>query len=262
MITFSRDAGLAVGLAAVGEPGLRISSFASANASEQVARKESVRRGLFMGMMVDSIGHRMVWERIRLRLTIEATSLRPLAVHDGFRGELGGINNDVFHLLAFPRVGDVNEVVFRLNDRGIAELLLRLVFKNERGFPNLAVFAHGEIQRAAASGGVVVNEQVAAVGERDGVGAGVGIGQVGERNFAPGLAGVFGGDLEDFALLRATHGLQLVAAEEEKARLDGSDLQTVVQQLGAAPGFAEVGSALEVDGPRAGLRVGLVARGA
>ena len=36
--------------------------------------------------------------------------------------------------------------------------------------------------------------------------------------------------------------------------------EIVVQQFGAGPCFAEIGRALKVDGPRAGLRVGLVAR--
>lgn len=68
--------------------------------------------------------------------------------------------------------------------------------------------------------------------------------------------------MEDFAILRATNGLQFIAAKEEDAWLDGPDLQTIVQQLRACPCLAEVGGALEVNGPSAGLGVGLVARGA
>ena len=176
--------------------------------------------------------------------------------------ELRGIEHDVFYLRPLPGVGDMNEAVIGLYDSGIAELPFRRVFKDQRGFPGLAVLAHSEIQRTASAGGVVVDEQMTAIGKGDRVGAGVGIWQVGEGNLAPGLASVFGGDLEDFALTRAAHGLKLVAAEEENAWLDGADLQTIVQQLRAAPGFAEIGGALEVDGPGAGLRVRLVARGA
>jgi hypothetical protein len=176
--------------------------------------------------------------------------------------ELRGIDHDMFYLLALPSVSDVDEAVLGLDDRGIAEFLLRLIFKDQRGFPGLAVLAHGEVQRAPAFGSVVVNEQVTTISERDGVGAGVGIWQIGERNITPGLTGIVGGDLEDLTLTRSAHGLKLVAAEEENAWLDGADLQTIVQQLRAAPGFAEIGGALEVDGPGAGLRVGLVARGA
>ena len=154
--------------------------------------------------------------------------------------ELRGIEHDVFYLRPLPGVGDMNEAVIGLYDSGIAELPFRRVFKDQRGFPGLAVLAHSEIQRTASAGGVVVDEQMTAIGKGDRVGAGVGIWQVGEGNLAPGLASVFGGDLEDFALTRAPHGLKLVAAEEENARLDGADLQTIVKRLCAAPCFAQI----------------------
>ena len=117
-------------------------------------------------MIVDSIGNRICWV-VRIRVPLESTSLRPLAVHDGLRGELRGINDDVFHLLALPGVGDVDEAVLRLDDGWVAEFLLRLVFKDQRGFPGLAVLAHGEVQWAAALGGVIVDEQMTAIGERE-----------------------------------------------------------------------------------------------
>ncbi len=65
--------------------------------------------------------------------------------------------------------------------------------------------------------------------------------------------------MEDFTLFRAAHGLEFIATEKKNTRLDGSDFQTIVQQLRARPGFAEIGGALEVDGPGAWLGVGLVA---
>ncbi len=164
------------------------------------------------------------------------------------------------NLLALPSVGDVDEAILGLDDRGIAELLLWLVFKDQRGFPGLTVLAHGEVERAATFGGVVVDQQMSAVSERDGIGAGVWIWQIGERNLAPGFACIVGVDLKNFPLLGAANGLQFVAAEEENAWLDGSDLQSIVQQLGARPGLAEIGGALEINGPRARLRISLVAR--
>lgn len=94
--------------------------------------------------------------------------------------ELRGIEHDVFYLRPLPSVGDVDEAVFGLDDSGIAELPFRRVFKDHRGFPGLAVLAHGEVQRTAAFGGVVVDEQMTTIGECHGVGAGVGIWQIGE----------------------------------------------------------------------------------
>lgn len=81
----------------------------------------------------------------------------------------------MFHLRPFPGVGDVDKAVLGLDDGGIAELFLRLVFKDQCRFPGLAILAHGEVQRAAAFRGVVVDEQMTAIGERDGIRAGVGV---------------------------------------------------------------------------------------
>ena len=187
-------------------------------------------------------------------------SMRPLAVHHGFGGHLGGIDNEMLHLLALPGVGDVDESIAGLDDGRIAEFLLRLVFENQCGFPCFAIFADGEVQRAAAFGGVVVNEEVAAVMKGDGIGAGVWIGQCGEGDIAPGFASVVGGDLEDLLLACAAHGLEFIATEVEDTRLNGADGKTVVQQFGAAPRFTKIAGALEVDGPRAGFGIGLVAR--
>ena len=114
----------------------------------------------------------------RLRLPTEASSLRPLTVHEGFRDQLRRINDDMPHLLAFPSVGDVDESVLSLNDRGITELLFRLVFKQQRGFPGLAILAHREIERTAAFGSVIVDKQMTTIRERKGVCAGVRIRQV------------------------------------------------------------------------------------
>ena len=59
--------------------------------------------------------------------------------------ELRGIEHDVFYLRPLPSVGDVNEAILGLDDSGIAELPFRRVFKDQRGFPGLAVLAHGEV---------------------------------------------------------------------------------------------------------------------
>ncbi len=86
----------------------------------------------------------------------------------------------MFHLLALPSVGDVYEAVLGLNDSGIAKFFFWRVLKHQGSFPGLAILAHGEVQRAATFGGVVVDEQMTTIGKRDGVGAGVRVWQFGE----------------------------------------------------------------------------------
>ena len=49
---------------------------------------------------------------------------------------------------------------------------------------------------------VIVDQQVAAVGQREGIDARIRIGQIGERHAAPGLAAVGGPDFEDPPLPR------------------------------------------------------------
>lgn len=53
---------------------------------------------------------------------------------DGFRG----IEDDVTHALTLPGVGDVDESVGGLNDRGVA-VFARFAFEDQRGLPVFAV---------------------------------------------------------------------------------------------------------------------------
>ena len=110
-------------------------------------------------------------------------------------------------LLPLPGVGDVEQAVGRLDDRRVA-VFSRLAFQHQGGGPLLPVFRHREVERTAAKAGVVVNQQMGAVAQRDGIGSGVGVGQAGERQFRPGEAVVRRGGGEDRAAGLADGGLE------------------------------------------------------
>src|SRR4051812_41725920 len=69
--------------------------------------------------------------------------------------ELRWIYDCVFNPLAFPGVGDVDQPIASLDDSRIRELFVGFVFQDERGFPVLAIFRNGDVQRAAAFGAVI-----------------------------------------------------------------------------------------------------------
>ena len=178
-----------------------------------------------------------------------------MAIDDGAEGEFFGIDDHVFYFLAFPGVGHVDEAVSGLDDGGVA-VLAGLVFKDVGGLPGGAVFGGGEVERGAfaapfawGAGDVIVDDEVGAVGEGDGVGAAVVVGEGAEGDISPGFAAVVTADLKHAVLPGAAEGEQFVAAQEEDAGLDGLDLFAIVQRRGALPGFAEVAGALEVSGP-------------
>lgn len=89
--------------------------------------------------------------------------------------------------LPVPGVGHVEFAGFALNDRGI-RVLARLIFQGVEDFEVFAIGADGEIERSSALGGVVVDEDDAAVSESYGVDAGVGVGEVGGMGLRPGEA--------------------------------------------------------------------------
>lgn len=76
-------------------------------------------------------------------------SLRPqqCSARERFQLKLCGINYHVFDLLAPPSVGDVNQTVARLNDRGIGKTIRRagFVFDHHRGEPFFAVLGDSEV---------------------------------------------------------------------------------------------------------------------
>ena len=109
--------------------------------------------------------------------------LRPHAIlhRDGF--QRGGIEHHVLDPLAMPRVNDVHPPCSCSDHRGIGELLSGLVevVQHQRRLPLLTIAAHRDVQDAAApgsharlfAGGVVVNEQEAAVFQGHGVDPGI-----------------------------------------------------------------------------------------
>ena len=74
-----------------------------------------------------------------------------------------------------------------MNDGGIG-VFAGLVFEGVEDSEVVAVGADGEIERCAALGGVVVDEDDASIAEADGIDAGVGVGQVGGMGLRPGEA--------------------------------------------------------------------------
>lgn len=74
-----------------------------------------------------------------------------------------------------------------MNDGGIG-VFAGLVFEGIEELEVIAVETDGEIERCAALGGVVVDEDDASIAEADGIDAGVGVGQVDGMGLRPGEA--------------------------------------------------------------------------
>ena len=124
---------------------------------------------------------------------------------------------------AVPGVGDVEFAVFALDDGGIG-VLAGLVFESGEDFEVLAVGADGEIEWGSACGGVVVDEDDAAVAEAYGVDAGVGVGEVGGVGLGPGEAVVEGVGDADAADVGGGAGVEaeMFFAERDDGGLDDS----------------------------------------
>ena len=166
------------------------------------------------------------------------------------------VQDDVFYGFAFVGVGDVDFAVFGLDDGGVGEAgFVFLSFEGEDGGPVVAVFGYGDVEHGAvvgeggAFGGVVVDEELAAVFEGDGVGAGAWVGEVGGGHLAPGFAAVFGPTLGDDVLAAAAEYLQGFVGVGEDAGLDCAEFDAVVDGADDFPGFSEVGGTFEVDAP-------------
>ena len=76
--------------------------------------------------------------------------------------------------LAFPGVGDVDQALAGLDDGGVGEFLPGLVFERQRRVPVLAVPGHGDVEGTAALSGVIINQELAAIAQGDGINAGIG----------------------------------------------------------------------------------------
>ena len=88
----------------------------------------------------------------------------------------------VFNGFSLPGVGDMHFADPGLDDCGV-RILAWCALEGENGFPVFAIRGNGHIEHVAVgwednpSCGVVVNDELAAVLKRDGIGAGVGVGQ-------------------------------------------------------------------------------------
>ena len=99
------------------------------------------------------------------------------AIHNRLQVQFRGVERHVLHALALPGVGDVYEAIGGLNDGGIRVFAGR-AFEDRRGLPGFGVVRNGDVERTAAEPRVVVDEQLAAVLERDAVDAAVGVHEV------------------------------------------------------------------------------------
>src|SRR5262245_20426575 len=87
----------------------------------------------------------------------------PLAVDDGSDGEFGGIDGNVFYALTLSGVGNVHETVGGFDDGGIG-VFAGSILEDEGSVPFFAVAGNGDVEGRAAGDGVVIDEEVAAVG--------------------------------------------------------------------------------------------------
>ena len=81
------------------------------------------------------------------------------------------VEDGVLDALALPGISHVDQAIRRLNDRWIG-VFARLALEHQRGRPQFAVARERDVQWRPALRCVVVDDEVPAVGERDGVGAG------------------------------------------------------------------------------------------
>ena len=96
--------------------------------------------------------------------------IRPSRTFHRPSDELGRVDDHMLGEFALPGIGHVHEAVGRLDDGRITELGLGLVLQDQRGFPDYPVPAHGEVERAATLGGMVIDQEMTSVLERHGVG--------------------------------------------------------------------------------------------
>ena len=173
----------------------------------------------------------------------------------------------VFNGFSLPRVGDVHFAVLGLDDGGV-RILAWCALEGEDGFPSFAIIGNGDVEHVAVgwednpSCGVVVNDELAAVLKRDGVGAGVGVGQRRGGHFAPRLAPILGFTLSHHALLTAAHHLHAAIGVCQNARLDGAEFLAVIDRADDFPCLAKIPRGLKVHAPTFVLRAGWAKDGA
>ena len=181
--------------------------------------------------------------------------LGPRAGFDEPADELRRIDDHMLGELALPGVRDVHESVRRLDDRRVAELGLGLVLQDQRGLPGDAILAEREVKRAAPFGDMVVDQEVTAVLQRDGVGAGIGIRQVGELDLRPRRALVVRQGAEELGVLGPSDRHEHTVAQGQDAGLDRGGSALPLLHGDPLPGEAVVPATLEMDLPgRPGLQ--------
>jgi hypothetical protein len=113
----------------------------------------------------------------------EVKYLRHLKIEVG-SGHAGYRHAGETNALSVPSVSDVEIAAFALNDGRIG-ILSGFVFEGFEDIEVIAIGADGEVERRAACGGVVEDEDDASVAEADGINAGVGVGQIGGMSLCP-----------------------------------------------------------------------------
>ena len=93
-------------------------------------------------------------------------SFWPCATSNGLERKFHRIDDHMLDEFALPSVRTMHKPVSGLDDRRITELHPRSVLEHQGGTPRFAVGAGRQIERAAARGGVIVNEQLPPVAER------------------------------------------------------------------------------------------------
>ena len=151
-------------------------------------------------------------------------------------------------------VGDVNKPICGLDHRGIG-VLSPLVFQDKGRLPLLAIGADRHVEHLpspgtrGAPGGVVVNEQVAAIAEGDSICPRVRIRERGRGHLTPGLALVRGPGLGEAALPAAAESLQSPAGVTENGWLDRTEASVLVDNPCAGPGFSKIPGKFKMDLP-------------
>ena len=137
--------------------------------------------------------------------------------------------------LAAPCINKVYGAIATLNNGGIGIFADGTILQREQVTPMLTVVADGHAKRSARCpmlakrrGGGVVDEQVshptllARQGDRHGIGAGIVVGQVGERHLRPRLPTVAAFARCQSAVLRPTEHLQPAISQTQDAGLNAA----------------------------------------
>ena len=164
--------------------------------------------------------------------------------------ELGGVDDHMFGELALPGIGHMHKPVRGLDDGGITELGLRLILEHQRGFPTDAILAHGKVERTASLGDMVIDQQMAPVLERDGIGPGIRIGQVRQFDLRPRRALVTGDRAEDLGVTGSANRHEASVFQKKDARLNRRRTTLPLLDGDFLPRETVVAATLEMDLPR------------